>query len=288
MSCASERTQITDQDISIVKHAFKSLLFNDGGLWVKRDSLDVTMGSNGGAEVCDLIGLYILNRLSEKYGKDNVGLYRDDGLILLKNLTGRLAEKAKKDMMQIFEEFNLKTTATANQKITNFLDITLNLSNGSYQPFKKPNDDTIYIHSHSNHPPSIIRQLPISISQRISKLSSDHATFQHAAPTYNNALKHNGFRSDIEFLPDETHTPPASHQKIRTRNITWFNPPFSKNVKTNVGKKFLNLLYNHFPSTNPLSKIFNRNSVKVSYSCIQNMRSVINKHKPQSIDRSID
>ena len=110
-------------------------------------------------------------------------------------------------MMHIFEEFNLKTTATANQKITNFLDITLNLSNGSYQPFKKPNDDTIYIHSHSNHPPSIIRHLSISISQRIStKLSSDHATFQLAAPTYNNVLKHRGFRSNIEFPPDETHT----------------------------------------------------------------------------------
>ena len=62
---------------------------------------DVTMGSNDGAEVCKVIGLYILNLLSEKYGKDNVGLYRDD-LILLKNVTGRLAEKAKKDMMQIF------------------------------------------------------------------------------------------------------------------------------------------------------------------------------------------
>ena len=53
-----------------------------------------------GAEV--FIGLYNVNRLSEKYGTDNAGLYRDDGLIMLKNVTGRLAEKAKKDMMQIF------------------------------------------------------------------------------------------------------------------------------------------------------------------------------------------
>ena len=58
---------------------------------------DVTMGSNDGAEVCELIGLYILNRLSEKYGKDNADLYRDGRLILLKNDTGRLAEKAKND-----------------------------------------------------------------------------------------------------------------------------------------------------------------------------------------------
>ena len=76
----------------------------------------------------------------------------------------------------------------------------------TYQPFKKPNDDTIYIHNHSNYPPSVITQLPISISQSIFKLSSEHSTFQHAAPTYNNVLKHRGFRSNIEFPPDETHT----------------------------------------------------------------------------------
>ena len=84
--------------------------------------------------------------------------------------------------------------------------------------------------------------------------------------------KHN---SDIEFLPDETHTPPASHKKNRTRNITWFNPPFSKNVKTNVGKKFLNLLDNHFRSTNPLSKIFNRNSIKITSGFVEDAGVVL-------------
>ena len=39
ISWASERTQITDQDISIIKHARKSLLFNDGRPSVKRNSL---------------------------------------------------------------------------------------------------------------------------------------------------------------------------------------------------------------------------------------------------------
>ena len=71
--------------------AWIQLLFNHGRPWVKRDILnmfDVTMGSNDGAEVFELIGHYIRNRLSEKYGKDYVGLYRDDGLILLKNVTG--------------------------------------------------------------------------------------------------------------------------------------------------------------------------------------------------------
>ena len=59
----------------------------------------------------------------------------------------------------------------------NFLDITLDLSGGSYRPYREPNNDPIYINSHSNHPPSIIRQLPESINKRISQLSSDELSF---------------------------------------------------------------------------------------------------------------
>ena len=142
----------------------------------------VTMGSNDGAEVCELIGLYILNKLTARFRKENAGLYRDDGLILLRNVTGRLAEKAKKELTRIFSTFNLTITATANMKIVNFLDITLDLTNEKFKPYRKPNDDTLYINSHSNHPPSIIKQLPKSISHRISSLAADQTTFDHAAP----------------------------------------------------------------------------------------------------------
>ena len=68
------------------------------------------------------------------------------------------------------------------------------------------------------------------------------------------------------------------HSSFISRNIIWFNPPFSKNVRTNVGRNFLNLIDKHFPASNPLHKIFNRNSVKVSNSCMDNCKSVISKH----------
>ena len=81
-------------------------------------------------------------------------------------------------------------------------------------------------------------------------------------------------------LPTNLHYSPNNKHKnrTRTRNIIWFNPPFSKNVGTNVGRNFLNLIDKHFPASNPLHKIFNRNSVKVSYSCMNNCKSVICKH----------
>ena len=53
---------------------------------------------------------------------------------------------------------------------------------------------------------------------------------------------------------------------------------FNKSVSTNIGRKFLNLLDKHFPPSNPFHKIFNRNTVKVSYSCTENISSIIRSH----------
>lgn len=49
-------------------------------------------------------------------------------------------------------------------------------------------------------------------------------------------------------------------------------------MKSNVAKKFLKLLDKHFPPDNKLHKIFNRNTVKVSYSCTGNIEQVIKTH----------
>ena len=76
-------------------HCQKSLLFDDETAWTKKNHssmFDVTMGSFHGAEVCELIRLFLLNNLSEKYGKNNVGLYRDR-LVLLRNASGPQSER---------------------------------------------------------------------------------------------------------------------------------------------------------------------------------------------------
>ena len=58
----------------------------------------------------------------------------------------------------------------------------------------------------------------------------------------------------------------------------WYNSPYSKNVKTNIGQRFLQLIDKHFPPSNKLHKIFNRHNVRISYSCLDNMSSFINRH----------
>ena len=70
----------------------------------------------------------------------------------------------------------------------------------------------------------------------------------------------------------------TTNTKNRKRNIIWFNPSFSLNVSTNIGKKSFSLLGKHFPKTHQLHKLFNRNNVKVSYSSLPNFKSVINGH----------
>ena len=66
--------------------------------------------------------------------------------------------------------------------------------------------------------------------------------------------------------------------KKRCRAVLWYNPPFSSNVKTNVGKKFLSLLRKHFPPSSELHKLFNTKKVKLSYSCCPNMKTIISSH----------
>ena len=64
----------------------------------------------------------------------------------------------------------------------------------------------------------------------------------------------------------------------RKRDIIWFNPPWSLNCKTRVAAIFLQIVKTSFPQNHPLRKIFNRNTIKVSYSCMPNFSQIINSH----------
>ena len=118
---AKSLSPITDEDITIIKHARKSLLFSSDKPWVKRNNhsmFDVTMGSYDETEVCKLVRLFILNILRQTFGKENVGLYRDDGLMIV-----------------VFQQLGLKITAEIDHQVINFLDITLNLHDGKFSSY---------------------------------------------------------------------------------------------------------------------------------------------------------
>ena len=71
-----------------------------------------------------------------------------------------------------------------NLKTVNYLDITLDLNTGTYKPYRKPNDEILYIHAKSNHPANILKQLPISIETRLSNISSNSEIFHEASKHY--------------------------------------------------------------------------------------------------------
>ena len=198
---AKKYIKVTSEDQAIIKNARKSLLFNKQQIWIKKESglFDVQMGAYDGAEVCELVGIFILYQLSRIYNKNDIGLYRDDGLAVFRNTSGSQAEKIKKHFQSIFRKNNLNIIVKCNLKIVDYLDVTLNLSHGSYKPFHKPNSEINYIHKESNHLPSIIKQLPLSVESRLSKLSSDENVFIQAASVYQEALKRVGFNHKVRY-----------------------------------------------------------------------------------------
>ena len=146
-----------------VMHSRKPLLFNNKDIWIKKNGdpdFDMTIESFDGAELCKLVGLYILHILGEKYGKHRIGLYRDDGLACFGYTSGPQADRIRKDFIKIFkEDFDLSITCETNLKAVNFLDETLNLTTGKYQPYNKPDNNSLYIDIFSNHPPNKIKNL---------------------------------------------------------------------------------------------------------------------------------
>ena len=64
----------------------------------------------------------------------------------------------------------------------------------------------------------------------------------------------------------------------RKRKMIYFNPPYNQNVSTNIAKIFLKFIDKHFPRTHRLHKIFNCNTIKVSYSCMNNVQQLIKKN----------
>jgi len=236
------------------------------------------MGSFDGAEVCELVGCYLLHQLPVSYRR-NFGLYRDDGLGTIKG-TARQVEIIKKEICNIFKTNGLRITADANKLSTNFLDITLDLQTGTHKPYSKPNNQLSYVHSRSNHPRTIVNNIPKAVNKRLCELSSSKEIFDIASGEYQQALEKSGYTHKLTFSQTNT-TPRRTRQ--RHRNITWFNPPYSMNVQTNIGKSFLKIVSTIFNTRHKLYKIFNKNTLKISYSCMRNMRSIIKSHNKATL-----
>ena len=124
--------------------------------------------------------------------------------------------------------------------------------------------------------PQILSQLTTSISDRPSRNSSSELIFNESKHQYEDALRKSGFKTELTYKDSPT---PTNREMINgKRKIFWFNPPYNQNVSTNITKIFLKLVDKHFPRTRRLHKIFNQNTIKVSYSYMSNVQQLIKKH----------
>ena len=115
--------------------------------------------------------MYILDTLGQFLDLSNIGLY-DDRLISVLYNKGPLTSKIQKKVIRAFKYMGLSIEISSNLKIVYFLDVTLNLSDYSYKSFSNSNAIPPYIHINSNHPTSLVKQIPDVINIRINRLSS--------------------------------------------------------------------------------------------------------------------
>ena len=143
---------------------------------------DVTMRSCNGAEVCELVGNYLLGKVAPLISAKNIGLCGDNGLAVIHQANGPKMDRIRKDIIALFKSEGLSITIDTNLIETDFLDVLFSLEMEKIFPYRKPSNIPPYIHSESNHLPSIIKQLPSMINKRISNLSCNEHEFNKAKP----------------------------------------------------------------------------------------------------------
>ena len=117
---------------------------------------------------------------------------------------------------------NLKITTETGLRITDYLDVTLNLTENTYKPYRKDDQLPVYIHKESNHPPMIKKNLPTMIERRISDRCSNKELFDKHKEDYEQALKKSGYHDKLQY---QDSTEQKKKPRRRYPKIFWFKPP---------------------------------------------------------------
>ena len=139
-----------------------------------------------------------------------------DGLSVCQ-LNPRQTELMKKKICKIVQDNDLKITIEANKKNVNFLDVNFDLTTGIYKPYMKPNDQPRYVHQKSNHPPSILKNIPKSVNKRLSSISANEEVFKAAIPPFQESLHQSGYNFELKYTQCE---PSQEKRRQRTRPVT--------------------------------------------------------------------
>ena len=118
--------------------------------------------------------------------------------------------------------------------------------------------------------------------------------FKESTIHYKDNLRQSRCNKKLTYKPTDTNHQKHSEHK---RKVIWLSPPFINNVSTKIGKYFLSLLDLHFPKKHISivilllfhnNSIFNRTKIKVSYSCMQNIKSITNNHNMKVLNNTAE
>ena len=118
--------------------------------------------------------------------------------MIQKYINDQQINQQHKKIIKLFKEIGFKIDIETNSKIVDLLDLTFNVINGSYKPYKKPNNTLLYINKNTNHPPEIIKKLPKTVNNRFCRNSSNAEIFNASKVECKAALK-NGWCKSVVF-----------------------------------------------------------------------------------------
>ena len=161
-------------------------------------------------------------------------------------------------------------------------DITLDLLLNTYCPYRKPYSKTNNINNNSNNPKNIHNIIQKMIEKRLCKLSKNEEVFSNIKAFYQNALNISNFKYSLTYRQfNNTNT-----KKNRKKNCIYYNLLFCKSAQTKIGKRLLELIDKYFHKDNIYYKIFNTNTIKISYCCTPNIMALINSHNKKLKNKS--
>ena len=267
--------------------------------WVKKKSpFDNSMGANDSCELCELVGLFLLAKIKDQKKEviSSIAIYRDDVIITLKK-HGKQINETKSILTKLFKDEGLTLCEWDEGTKMTYLDIEFSLHDGTYRPFKKPNDNSKYLSKHSDHPKKVLESVPLTVAHRINMLCSNQEIFSSVKNDYEMDLKLQGYKNvSLEYKPPENLEERMVHSENKkkknekkSRQILWFVPPFTKQIDrgTSVGRKFFTIIDTCIPKTHPLHKIINRNTIKMSYRTMPNFGKIVKGLNKKVTDKFI-
>ena len=141
----------------------------------------------------------------------------------------------------------------------------------------KPANVPQYTNRLSNQPPTILRSIPEAMNRRLSHISSDKQSFDPAIPPYQEALRKSGYVATSTFAITRN----QQHQNAPEPETSYGS--IHRTAPTLPPTLGTNSVEDCFPSIHPLHKIRNRNTLKLSYSCMPNIHNLIPAHNKSVI-----